>query len=47
MGLVDDGFRFEKSWVLLNFLVFWGGYVNFKLFECCIFSVYVNCDLWV
>ena len=25
MGLVDDGFGFEKRWVLLNFLVFLGG----------------------
>ena len=24
VGFVDDGFRFEKSWVLLNFLVFLG-----------------------
>ena len=24
VGFVDDGFGFEKSWVLLNFLVFLG-----------------------
>ena len=25
MGLVDDGFGFEKRWVSLNFLMFLGG----------------------
>ena len=48
-GLVDDGFGFEKSCVLMKFLGFLGVglWTVCVLFGCCVFPVYVNNSLWV